>query len=153
MQNKTGPPDGMLLLLEASHLPGGSGVLCHHGHFNDESREAIQVAFDYVRSHMQQIRDALPSPAAPQRDLLAPDMDTIVNCCPVNLVKKGASCEWEDSHGGCTMRGGTDLVVLLSQRCCGYTVGAAAALCFISLAFGVRVRQDVAVTGVIDLRY
>lgn len=31
-------------------------------------------------------------------------------------------------------------------------VGAAAALCFVSLALGVRVRQDVVVTGVLDLR-
>lgn len=92
-QDKTRTPDGVLLLFESMQVSRGSSLLRSQGRFDSAAREAIHVAYDYVRSHMQQIQQALPSTATPQRNLLAPDMDTVINCSPVNLVKKGTSCE------------------------------------------------------------
>jgi hypothetical protein len=52
------------------------------------------------------------------------------------------------SYWWAAVTGCSHLILLLLV----FTVGAAAALCFVSLAFGVRMRRDVAVTGYMDLR-
>jgi hypothetical protein len=87
----------MLLLFESMQVSKGSGVLCCQGTFDQLACEAIHVAFDYVRSHTQQIQQALPSTVVQQRDLLAQDVDTLIRCSPQSVVKNGVSCEWMGS--------------------------------------------------------
>lgn len=81
------------MLFESKQVSGGSGLLSFEGHHDKTAYEAILVAYDYVRSHMQQIQQALPYPASPQRSLLAQDVDTLINGSPVNIGTRGPSCK------------------------------------------------------------
>lgn len=93
-QDKTRTPEGMLILFESKQVSGGSGALRFEGHYDKVAREAILVAFEYVQNHKQQIKEALPCPTEPRRSFWARDMDTLINCSPVNISKWGPSCEW-----------------------------------------------------------
>jgi predicted ATP-dependent Lon-type protease len=93
LQDKTRQDEGMLMLFESKQVSGGSGLLSFEGHHDKMASEAVLVAFDYVRSHMQQIQQSLPCSPSPQRNLLAQDVDTLINGSPVNIGKMGPSCK------------------------------------------------------------